>query len=168
MKPNKKEDNDPHLKLERATPTEKVWWKHALTAGVIAALGFLLVSNIPPEYLLTRISLVIGFAVFVLVMTKNPVNRYMNGFYIVLLMAISTNGIPFIGEFLLKKNNMEIMFAPSTPDFKTNLIMGVICIVLLVLDYKEKKHVRQDSAPAEINPNVTYKDNATHKGDNHF
>ena len=88
-------------------------------------------------YLLTgswQLALIGGVVVLVLVLLSNPVKRYMNAFYVVLLPLLSN----FYFKFNLKKEDVALEAGIDELATVHNIILGLIALTCLTLDYLER------------------------------
>ena len=104
------------------------WILTASGAGVLAGIV---------TYLLTgswQLALIGGGIALVLVLLNNPVRRYINAFYVVMLPLLSN----FYFKFNLKKEDVALEAGIDELATVPNIILGLMALTCLALDYLER------------------------------
>jgi len=103
-----------------------------VTSIISGILGGLLTLFLTQDW---QISIICSFLIFVIVLVHNPKTRYLKAFYITLLPMLSRTYF----NISVETEQLDIKAGLKDLNDSTNLVLGSIAVLCLILDYLERK-----------------------------
>lgn len=118
------------------------WNRTALIGGLTATAITFLFLMLPLTWYAGRIAMLVGALVCVFLLIRNPIRRYLRGFWAILSIWSGINLIPGLllsGENIFSGPDNKFNLQLDSPNVWVNFGAILLMIVLLVLDQREQK-----------------------------
>jgi hypothetical protein len=107
------------------------------TSLIISVIGFLVSWVLVGNW---KTSLVLGIISGVIMLSHNPVTRYMRAFWSVLSLLIGINSfsLKFASDFYNSFSSGNIQSEIGNSSITLSIILALLCIILIILDFFER------------------------------
>ncbi|MDM8546379.1 hypothetical protein QUF61_07780, partial [Candidatus Venteria ishoeyi] len=104
-----------------------------------AAFLSLIIWYLPSDWQVMKASALFGILIFSIILYNNPATRYMKSFWVVLSIFTVINIFPSLELTTRLNDKLFFKFLSQGPNAIISSIVGIIMIVLLILDWVERR-----------------------------